>query len=83
MNENRSLVPRFPVFHVPHDGSLHRSRIHMFCIPEEKVMFYHEKMRDKYVAELIPPEYRCGEHKCVRYILARFCWGYMLLSLWR
>ena len=47
------VVPRFPVFHVPHDGSLHRSRIQMFCIPEEKVMYYHEKMRDKYVAELI------------------------------
>ena len=62
MNENKSLRPRFPLFHVPHDGSLHRSRIQMFCIPEEKVMYYHEKMRDKYVAELIPHEYRRGDH---------------------
>ena len=58
MKDNERLVPRFPVFHVPHDGRLVKSRLQMFCIPKEKVWFYHEKMRDKAVAVLIPPECR-------------------------
>ena len=58
MVKNRTWVPRFPLFHVPHDGRLIKCRLGMFCIPAEKVWFYHEKMRDKNVAELIPPEHR-------------------------
>ena len=58
MEKNWKRISRVPVFHVPHDGRLVECRLQMFCIPAEKVWFYHEKMRDKNVAELIPPEYR-------------------------
>ena len=58
MEKNWKRISRVPVFHVPHDGRLIKCRLQMFCIPAEKVWFYHEKMRDKNVAELIPQEYR-------------------------
>ncbi len=68
--ENKTANPRFPVFHVPHDGLLIQGRIGMFCVPEEKVRYYHDQMRDKHVAELIPPEYRNRE-STVRFHFSR------------
>ena len=59
--ETPKTPPRFPVFHVPHDGSLVSEHIGMFCVPEEQVRYYHEQMRDKDVQELIPPEYHNPE----------------------
>ncbi len=51
---NNNSDSRFTVFAVPHDGRLLKTRMRLFCVPEETVRFYHEQMRDKYVRYLAP-----------------------------
>ena len=57
------IVPRFPVFHVPHDGwKFPEELMESLCVPEQKFMTYHEKMRDKQIAGIIPKAQRTGSH---------------------
>ena len=52
-------VPRFLVFHVPHDGwQFPEELMSSICVPGETFMRYHEKMRDAEVNQLIPACYR-------------------------
>lgn len=56
------VVPRFPVFHVPHDGNRFPPELMAsVCILEEEFRNYHEAMRDKHVVQLIPRVYRGGQ----------------------
>ena len=62
---NLRVVPRFPVFHVPHDGwKFPPSLTESVCVPEEVLRDYHERMRDKDVKQLIPSVYRGGQMLC-------------------
>ena len=48
-----------PVFHIPHDGwKFPEELMASVCVPRDTFQFYHEKMRDRYAALLIPPCYR-------------------------
>lgn len=59
------VVPRFPVFHVPHDGwEFPASLSESVCVPEEVLRDYHERMRDRDVKQLIPSVYRGGQMLC-------------------
>ena len=50
---------RCPVFHVPHAGDGRpRELMDSVCIPIETFEFYHERMRDTGVWELVPGPYR-------------------------
>ncbi len=52
-------VPRFPVFHIPHDGNAFPAELmESVCVPESRFLAYHEKMRDRSAAEFVPEEYR-------------------------
>ena len=54
-----SVFPRFPIFHVPHDGEgMPQELMASVCIPREQFLEYHEKMRDRTVSELIPRAFR-------------------------
>ena len=54
-------VPRFPVFHVPHDGSAFPTELmSSVCVPEAEFMAYHEDMRDRDTADMIPRPYFGG-----------------------
>lgn len=38
---------RFPLFHVPHDGTTFPEELmESVCIPKEQFLSYHERMRD-------------------------------------
>ena len=51
-------VPRFPVFHVPHDGRRFPNELMAdVCIPEEEFRLYHEMMRDKDARRMVPRPY--------------------------
>ena len=44
-----------PVFHIPHDGWKFPEELMVsVCVPRDTFQFYHEKMRDRYAALLIP-----------------------------
>ena len=48
-----------PVFHVPHDGwKFPAELMKSVCVSQEEFVAYHEKMRDSYVALMVPPCYR-------------------------
>ncbi len=50
---------RCPVFHVAHDGNEFPPELmSAVCIPEERFLSYHNKMRDTGVWEMAPREYR-------------------------
>ncbi len=51
-------LPRYPVFHVPHDGNVFPEDLMAdVIIPAGDFMAYHEAMRDRHVRELIPRPY--------------------------
>jgi len=51
-------VPRYPVFHVPHDGTaMPYDLLTDICVPEETFLMYHAKMRDTDVRKMIPRPY--------------------------
>ena len=53
------IMPRFLVFHVPHEGGKFPVKLlASTCIPREEFEKYHEKMRDTGVSRLIPDPYR-------------------------
>ncbi len=72
MHNTQSLnLPRFPVFHVPHDGWLFPPELMAsVCIPESELTAFHETMRDKDVYDMIPYEYR-GEETTARFRVSR------------
>jgi len=48
-------VPRWPVFHIPHDGQLFPAELMAdVCIPEMEFMAYHQAMRDQDVRLMVP-----------------------------
>lgn len=50
---------RFPLFHVPHDGtSFPEELMESVCIPQEQFLSYHERMRDTGVLEMVPTAWR-------------------------
>lgn len=58
-------TPWFPLFHVPHDGTqFPKELMASVCIRQGAFLAYHEKMRDKYAAQLIPEEYCQGDKVC-------------------
>ena len=64
-------VPRFPVFHVPHDGrEFPQELLASVRVPEEVFLRYHEKMRDTDMDLAIPEVYR-GGHMCRSFPVSR------------
>ena len=56
-------APRFPLFHVPHDGGQFPEKLlETLCISRKQFKWYHDQMRDLHVEELIPEEYRSSLH---------------------
>ena len=56
------VVPRYPVFHVPHDGR--RFPFEMLpsvCVSEEQFRKYHDLMSDTDAGMLVPEAYRGGD----------------------
>ncbi len=55
--------PRFPVFHVPHDGrKFPEELMASVCIPREEFLEIHETMRDTGIARVRPKAYCTGSH---------------------
>ncbi len=51
-------LPRYPVFHVPHDGNIFPEELMTdVCIPPQDFMAYHEAMRNLCVHRLVPHPY--------------------------
>lgn len=66
--------PRIPLFHVPHDGcEFPEELFQSVCIPTEDFIAYHERIMDKDVHLLIPPEYRTKENACAFRISRLLC----------
>ncbi len=58
---NRTQV--FPLFHVPHDGAAFPKKLmESVCVPEEKFLYYHERMRDTGALKMVPYEWRNAEN---------------------
>ncbi len=56
------IVPRYPVFHVPHDGrEFPEELMRSVCVPQELFMKYHEEMRDADISRVVPGAYRGGD----------------------
>ena len=56
------VVPRYPVFHVPHDGwRFPPELLPSVCVPEEQFMRYHQLMSDTGTGMLVPEAYRGGD----------------------
>ena len=56
-------TPRWPIFHVPHDGDgLPPELLASVRIPMTRFLRYHAEMRDALVRELIPAPWRSPEH---------------------
>ena len=65
-------VPRFPIFHVPHDGwQFPEELMASVCVPDEDFRRYHEQMRDAAVMRMIPEAYRGGD----------MCWPFRVSRL--
>lgn len=66
-----SFVPRFPVFHVPHDGRCFPAELtESVYVPEEVFLRYHEEMRDAEISRAVPDVYR-GGHMCAAFPVSR------------
>ena len=64
-------VPRFPVFHVPHDGrEFPEELMASVRVPREAFMRYHEAMRDTDIIRAVPEAYRGGD-MCERFPVSR------------
>ncbi len=56
------IVPRYPVFHVPHNGwDFPEELMRFVCIPRELFIKYHEEMRDTDINRVIPRAYYGGD----------------------
>ncbi len=68
---NAEMLPRFPLFHVPHDGDVFPNELmNSVTISRERFFRYHRIMRDMEAAQLVPAEFRGGEH-CFRFPVSR------------
>ena len=68
------VVPRFPVFHVPHDGrEFPEELMDSVCIPEDRFLRYHEIMRDTDMVSAVPVEYRGGDMCCACSVSRLLC----------
>ncbi|MBR2531921.1 MAG: N-formylglutamate amidohydrolase [Lachnospiraceae bacterium] len=57
------IVPRFPVFHIPHDGwRFPEELMASVCIPKEQFFSFHEKMRDRDLNKIVPRPYHTGSN---------------------
>ena len=60
--QNFETVPRFPVFHVPHDGSQFPEELQSsVIIPQSQFEKYHHEMRDTDIIRAVPEAYRGGD----------------------
>ena len=58
----RVCRPRYPVFHVPHDGGeFPEELMESVCIPQDLFMKYHEEMRDTDILRVVPGACRGGD----------------------
>ena len=65
------VVPRFPVFHIPHTGDrFPPEMLSSVCVPEAEFRRYHERMSDTEVWRLVPRAYYAGE-MTVRFEVSR------------
>lgn len=61
--DNGQKRGRFPVFHVPHDGAVFPAELlRSVCVPRERFLHYHEKMRDLGAPEMVPRRWRDPAH---------------------
>lgn len=68
---NFRIVPRYPVFHVPHNGKQFPEELmESVIIPEEQFRKYHEEMRDTDIVRAIPEAYRGGD-MCEAFLISR------------
>ena len=59
---NFGTVPRYPVFHVPHNGqNFPEELMESVIIPEEQFRKYHNEMRDTDILRAVPRAYRGGD----------------------
>lgn len=59
---NFRTVPRYPVFHVPHNGQAFPEELmESVIIPEKQFRMYHEEMRDMDIIRTVPEAYRGGD----------------------
>ena len=69
--KNNEVTPRFPLFHIPHDGDDFPDELmDSVIVSRERFFQYHRIMRDTEVAQLVPAEYRDGEHS-IRFPVSR------------
>ena len=60
--QNFRTVPRYPVFHVPHDGNQFPEEFQSsIIIPETQLKKYHHEMRDTDIIRAVPRAYRGGD----------------------
>ena len=60
---NFQVVPKFPVFHIPHDGwKFPEELMTSISVSDQEFMAYHEKMRDLKMNDIVPPVQRTGSH---------------------
>lgn len=60
--QNFRTVPRFPVFHVPHDGDQFPKELQSsVIIPKPQFKKYHNEMRDTDIIRAVPRAYRGGD----------------------
>ena len=56
------VVPRYPVFHVPHNGwEFPEELMESVCVPQDLFMKYHEELRDTDITQVVPSAYRGGD----------------------
>ena len=62
MKNDFKIVPRYPVFHVPHNGwNFPEELMKSVCIPWKLFLKYHEEMRDTDIDRVIPDACRRGD----------------------
>ena len=60
--QNFRTVPRYPVFHVPHNGwKFPEELMSSVIIPQEQFQKYHDEMRDTDIFHAVPRAYRGGD----------------------
>lgn len=70
----RKNGPRFALFHVPHDGqAFPQELMRSVCVPRQVFAAYHEQMRDRHAALLVPDVYRSSRHVCAFGISRLLC----------
>lgn len=64
MDMDDDIHPRFPVFHIPHDGHKFPDELMRgLCISQGEFLKYHLKMSDKDISRVLPGVYQFHSHK--------------------